>query len=77
MDKNDSGDGKKCLTGAKIKCCRRIQDTVLSGECHWIGTSPFCNPGPCTPGWIKVDEKWDANGSKCWTGAKAKCCRAH
>ena len=65
--KNDkAGDGKKCVTGNKVLCCK-------SGEVITRGTAPACN-GKCKPGEITVGESNKGpNGERCITGKAALC----
>jgi|GEM_PF-5557322 len=60
------GDGKKCLTGNKVLCCKSADILIR-------GTAPACN-GKCKPGEVFVGESNKGpNGKKCITGKAAKC----
>jgi hypothetical protein len=61
-----SGDGDKCATGTKARCC--LTDAVVIR-----GTAPFCN-GKCKVGEERLgDSDYGPNGNKCETGKAAVC----
>ncbi len=61
-----SGDGKKCVTGSKAKCCK-TSDIIIRG------TAPLCN-GKCKKGEERLgDSDYGPNGKKCRTGNAAIC----
>merc|ERR1712212_1016505 len=44
------------------------------GACYWDGEAPFCE-GNCPDGYDECGRDDCGDGSCCWTGHKACCCR--
>ena len=59
-------DGKRCVTGKKVYCCKKAAVEIF-------GRAPICN-GKCPKGWTRVgDSKNGEKGKKCLTGVAAQC----
>ncbi|VAX30100.1 hypothetical protein MNBD_NITROSPINAE05-238 [hydrothermal vent metagenome] len=66
IERSKRGDGKKCATGSKAKCC-------LSSSIIIRGSAPICN-GKCKLGEERLgDSKKTRKGKKCRTGKAAIC----
>jgi hypothetical protein len=64
--RDKEGDGKKCVTGTKAKCC-------LTSDIIVRGAAPLCN-GKCKAGEEMMgDSEYGPDGKKCATGKAAIC----
>ena len=66
---SERGDGAKCWTGHKVKCCYSY--------CKWVGTAPFCrgHPSDCTGKYSLYRGRATAGqGNYCLSGYKVLCC---
>ncbi|KAH7305460.1 oviduct-specific glycoprotein [Stachybotrys elegans] len=66
---------QKCGGGKKSKLCCPLSGAPDPKECTWRGTAPFCN-GHCHDDEVMTHmNKW-GDGSDCWDGNKAHCCKS-
>lgn len=66
VERDKKGDGKKCVTGTKARCCL-TRDVIIRG------TAPFCN-GKCKEGEEMMgDSDYGPDGKECQTGKAAIC----
>ncbi len=66
VKRGKKGDGKKCTTGTKARCC-------LTSDIIIRGSAPFCN-GKCKEGEERLgDSDYGPKGKKCTTGKAAIC----
>ncbi|KAK7029911.1 putative class V chitinase [Favolaschia claudopus] len=63
---NGSGDSRF----ERVFCCPPNN----APTCRWGGTAPFCN-GRCNDDEIQIGTGINGDGSDCWTGHKALCCK--
>jgi len=62
--------------GISISSNSMIMDAEQTPEanCYWAGSAPFCS-GTCPVGYREQNKDKKGDGSKCWSGYKAYCCR--
>jgi hypothetical protein len=66
VERDKKGDGKKCTTGTKARCCLTTKIIIR-------GNAPFCN-GKCKVGEERLEHpEYGPKGKKCTTGSAAIC----